>query len=564
MTIIPLAHSRALRYPVCRHLFRPTSLMVRRPEETIVFTFRQTHQRPRILDAFSRLQTPLPGDVVLSEFDSTPLYILLLWDVAHTLLPGNRLYLQHSGDASRLLSSPWYQQAFRELKEGNATLQVFEKRAPLPTEAERGLDAWSFCIPAGPDSRLLNACVARILQLNVPQFEILLCGRPGPEFAYHEQVRITGEDIPSYPLHITRKKNTLATAARYPNLCILHDRVLLPMNFMTAIRRFGDDFPLTGFQSFWFADTWQSVPRRYSDFAVAARIPAMLTGKHRPQRACLPSFDTMEFQMQHPRRATPGADYLTGSLYLCKRSVWQYLPQNEALYWAEYEDVEHGIRAGRDGIPSRINPWTLTQSLRYRSVFHFAGRASGHSIAGQSLHYRAPQEYWGFPRRPSLPVTESEGRRRLIAFAQKYTGSDVLVRRLPRHLTGIRRYQLIRHLLQAAQGKEDELLQDWFHLVLCEAPVPPERAALQAAQRRPSGTRHWLRHPSLLRQLYNNPFSSPFLPDSPRSTRAVYRRKAGCLLSALYLKYINPHTAFPLSLRELWETLYLSAPKEEI
>ncbi|QLA04978.1 hypothetical protein HWQ18_10830 [Enterobacter ludwigii] len=377
-----------------------------------------------------------------------------------------------------------------------------------------------------------------------------------------EHVRIIDDDTPAQPLHITRKKNRLAMAARHPNLCIMHDRVLLPVNFMAAIRRFGDDFPLTGFQSFWFADTWQAVPRRYSDFYVTDHLPPGLSQENRPCRNILPDFEDMVFRMQHPRRATPGVDYLTGSLYLCKRSVWQHLPQNEAFYWAEYEDVEQGIRAAREGIPSRINPWSLTQTQQYRSIFHTAGRAAGMDISGNAVTHRAPQELLGFPRRASLSVSESEARRRLTVFAMKYIGDSDLVHQAPARLRGLCRYRLLKRMLKRSSMTGHSLAKDWFYLVLCESPVPSELAALQAIQNSPltpsAKKRAWLHHPSLLRQIYNNPFGSPFLPDNIRPACADWRRKTGSLISALYLKFVNPHTAFRLPLRELWHTLYHS------
>lgn len=564
MTLIPLTHAADLHYPRCREVLDIHGL----PAGATVLTFARVDGMPsRVLDAGRRLP-PIPaGDIALTHFDHSPLYALLLWDITLAMPTGSRLYLYRSDNVANLLARSWYREAFRQAPLPGSGWIVCTKLAPLPAEAERGLDAWSFCLPTGGDDEMLNTCVGRILELNVPDAEIILCGKPGPGFRFPDRVRVVGNDIPDSPVHITRKKNALARAARHPNLCILHDRVLLPLDFMSAVRRFGDDFPLTGFQSFWFADTWQAVPRRYSDFCVASRVPALLKDPVRPDRACLPAFEKMGFCMQHPRRASFGEDFLTGSLYLCKRSVWQHLPQNESLFWAEYEDVEHGIRAALAGIPSRVNPWALTQTLRYRSIFHMGGYARGVDPQGRTTRHRAPQECWGFPRRPSLPVTQAEGRRRLAAFARRYTGSDTLVLRAPLRLSGLRRYRLISRLLRRADGHEEIRVRDWFHLVLCEAPAPPERDALQAVLNRHAGhrarMRAWLHHPTLLRQIRNNLFSPPFLPDSPPRQTKPWRRKAGMLLSALYLTYACPHAAFRLSWRELWGHLNRNAQQED-
>ena len=89
---------------------------------------------------------------------------------------------------------------------------------------------------------------------------------PHPDFKYFDKVRIVGTDIPAPPVHITRKKNVLAQEARYENLCIIHDRVLLPSNFWSAMVAFGDHYPFTGLQSFYFVDKHNLIPRKYSDF----------------------------------------------------------------------------------------------------------------------------------------------------------------------------------------------------------------------------------------------------------------------------------------------------------
>ena len=58
-----------------------------------------------------------------------------------------------------------------------------------------------------------------------------------------------------------------------------------------------------------------------------------------------------------------GNAYLMGSLYIFKKSLWGFVPQNEKLFWAEFEDLEQGFYAYNSGIPSRINPYAYTQTL---------------------------------------------------------------------------------------------------------------------------------------------------------------------------------------------------------
>ncbi|EPL2251440.1 hypothetical protein WJC50_004280 [Klebsiella aerogenes] len=360
-----------------------------------------------------------------------------------------------------------------------------------------------------------------------------------------------GEDIVASPLHITRKKNLLARTTRYPNLCILHDRVLLPRNFHTAVQHFGDDFPLTGFQSFWFAGAGQTLPLRYSDFGMTPSLPAPEWSAARPSREEITCLAGQPLYAQHPARSDFGRDYLTGSLYLCKRSVWAHIPQNEALFWQDYEDLEQAFSAAQAGIPSRVNPYTLTQSLSYRSVMHYMGTLYGITRSGWPVSERP----WGtflLPHRPHLPVRETEGYHRLRQFASRYT-TDALKDSIPLSLSGIQRYRLIARLLWAAEGNTDTLLRGWYQLILCESPAPDEAAMLEdtlnGAMTPAEKKAALLRHPTLVRLLFNNVFSSPFQPDVP-DMASRFGRIVGSLLSALWLTLCGKRPAMSEPLQQ--------------
>lgn len=559
MKVIALAHLRGLKYPVCDAVFEPANLLnVADADNTTVITFARSNIPARHISALDRLEEIPAGDVVLSHLDSSPLGPQLLWDIAHQLETGNTLYIEASDNTAELLSRSYYRDAFCETTLTTAAMRAFTKRKALAAQADRGLEAWSFCIPTGGgDPTALNACVARILALKIPRIEIILCGRPREDFLYWSQVCIVGEDIPAPPIHITRKKNVLAEAARYPNLCILHDRVLLPLNFYEAVQTFGDDYPFTGFQSFWFADTWQAVPRRYSDAGVALADTGMdFLAERRLKHEEISLIDRLPKAMRHPERADFGKEALTGSTYLCKKSVWLHTPQNEALYWQDYEDLEQGFAAAQAGIPSRINPYSMTSTLSHRSIMSIYGAVIGVKRNGQVCLQRAPQELWGFPRRPHLGITRSEARARLCQFAERYIGSSALVSEAA-SLRGIARYILIARLLWLVKGDTTNLVADWHRLILCEADIPVDIHSLQSLLDGSKGSANkkinWLRHTSLMRQLYNNPFSSPFLPDCGQVVAAgPLRRTFGGLLSAVWLKYGSGHVTLRLPLFKLW------------
>ncbi len=358
------------------------------------------------------------------------------------------------------LARAYFSGALQSNVVGADGIRWFAKTAQLPAEADAGLDAWTFGIPVGPeDATLLNKAVERILELDVPVKEILLCGRPASNFKYFDKVRIVGEDIPAPPLRIGEKKNRLAQEAAHPNLCIIHDRVFLPKNFHGAVKKFGDFYPLTTMQSLWFDDYNNFVPSRYSDTGVTFSLKTMpVTGLMRDNNVEAPSvlspavFPLSERSGYYSGNALKysEATYPTGSMYLCKRSVWSMFPQSHLLHWIEFEDLEHAYRAIAGGLPTKVNPFALTQTLMSRPLLNnskigvFAEQLSGPPTLRRSLAAILP-----FKRKPALKISQEAALRSMQRFMQKYSG-DCEQFQLPSQavVDSISRFEAIIRILQ--------------------------------------------------------------------------------------------------------------------
>ncbi len=328
-------------------------------------TIRKLHAAKRPLDIYGAGSYCFYG--VQSD---SPLSPLLLWDAAHFLEVGQTLTLIEDTPQPSYLDRDYFQVALTCI-ERSATRVTYQKSARLPAEADDDLDSWTFGLPVGPeDATVLNAVVQRILELDIPNKEILLCGTPGKNFRYFDQVRIVGEDITAPPVQICKKKNRLAQEARYNNLVILHDRVFLPSHFGEMVRRFGPRYPLMTLQSLFFDNRMCMYPRRYSDLGRSMNeMGGGIKGLHRTDQSAVtvaPStFTELErsgFCFANPIRYNNDISYPTGSLYICRREVWNLCPLDESLLWVEYEDIEHGVRSSKLGVPTRINPHGITQS----------------------------------------------------------------------------------------------------------------------------------------------------------------------------------------------------------
>lgn len=443
--LIQLSHLKALRYGKLSKKFvlpLPQAVAKMAANGATVLTFRPLEsgtpdKRVKKASAVERFSWAKGQDLILYGLETdSPLAPLILWDLAHAAEVGSTITQLGDLHANSYLERSYYAGAL-ELVEKAQGRRVFRKVAPLLAEQDSGLDAWTFGIPTGPeDATLLNATVKRILELDIPKKEILLCGRPGDNFAYFDKVRIVGEDITAPPVKICAKKNRLAEEAAYPNLCIIHDRVFLPSDFYDAVQRFGDHYPLTTFQSLFFDDRYNFVPRRYSDFGVSFKAKSSATkGVMRDNDASrpnvfapgvLPLTELSGFYGANVRRYSPTM-YPTGSMYLCKRSVWLAHPQNENLHWIEFEDLEHAFRASDAGVPSRVNPFAVTQSLISRPLLGRIGGTFLEPLSGPPKLLRPWSEWIPFARKPAIKATREAALVNLQRFVDKYVPASITV-----------------------------------------------------------------------------------------------------------------------------------------
>lgn len=449
----------------------------------------------RRVDATSRFTAPAASELVVVgvETDSR-LAPVILWDLFHSAPVGTRFRMVEDHPGPGLFARRYYTGAMvveERREDGGAVVTVWRKIAPGAVEADAGLDAWTFGIPSGPgDASAINACVKRILELGVPQAEIIVCGQVGPGFRYRDQVRLIGEDLPVTPIRLGEKKNRLASAASHGNLCLLHDRVILPRTFMAAVRVFGDAFPFTTFQSVYFYDRRGLTGQRYADIETLDWRPLGPYERRDDGVPFVQPYITGEERYRQaygPPACHTGTDYVIGSLYMVKRSAWHLCPQGTDRTWMEWEDIEHGCRAAREwGIPARINPHAITQSLftRFRTLgcqwLPGEGRVHEHRmgpswpLVGALLPSRV--------RKPHIRLSEEAYRDNLRRFAERHVlpahraevEAVLMVQRLDfRGRAAAMHLLLARAAVRRTPAAVDAFIRDVFSLLVGEGAEPP-------------------------------------------------------------------------------------------
>ncbi|RAX12739.1 hypothetical protein [Photorhabdus bodei] len=568
MEVIQLKHDKSLKYRNFKGERNLDFSIFREPEKLLLVSIGKVNNNSKDhkvieINGTTRFLFEPPHDVCLYNIQTrTPFYAHLIWDIAHQLKIGNYLYVFEDLDDSCILQNSYFKNSFQLIEE-QQEYKIFRKTSQLIIEKDKGFDSWTIGIPVGPEEpTFLNYCVSRIIELGIDDLEIILCGKPHSDFKYFNAVKIIGEDIPAPPVHITKKKNEIAKHASKNNLCIIHDRVLLPLNFLSAMKTFGDFFPFVGFQSFYFVDKLNLIPRRYSDFnTISDKLDKYFKLHSMNKKDIKTIANSLSFYYQNPLRSNHGKDYLTGSLYICKTSLWNYCPQNEKLYWDDFEDVEHGIRAASVGIPVIVNPYTITQSMNSRSIIHYYGYINLISNNGKIRLSRAITEILPFiKRKPLFRISIKEAKRRLHRFASKYGADDEVLRSIvSESLSGYSRLSLISkiiHSINIPVWLTEQFVKDFSANVLFES-IPPEHyerlKRLLTSNINPRDKKLALIHyPFLQNQVSHSLFHHSFEESKDswglRKTKSI---KYSNLISASYLKYFYRGVYLPMSVKEI-------------
>ncbi len=582
MTTTLLKHDGRLGYPGTASLRQLPRDLDNLPAGTRIISFRSRKgTRPdqviRGLHAAMRPTSIFEGGPLYFQGlqSDSPIAPLLLWDAAHFADVGVRITVAEDTALECYLDREYFRTGLKLIERQGST-SVFEKVAKLPAEADDDLDSWTFGIPVGPeDATVLNAVVKRILELDIPNKEILLCGRPGGNFAYMEHVRIVGEDITAPPVQICKKKNRLALEAKYSNLVILHDRVFLPSHFGEMVRKFGPRYPLMTLQSMFFDNRLSMGPRRYSDYGMAmSEISGGMTGLHRENGkavaiapAAFAEIERTGFCFASPMRYNLDASYPTGSMYIVRKEVWNAYPLDESLLWVEFEDIEQGLRASKAGIPARVNPFGISQSITTRALL---GAPSPVESSNGALALTGPSYLSPLRKKPLFKLSTMTALSKLRQFADKYhvnaSGAGI-----PTGLKKVSARQwvtLVNDVVQKATFPNTsagvrEFITDFEKMVLLDQ-LP--NTQLEALYRRfmddpVSAKKDLVLNSSELRNmLYQRPYQSWFYSSLEEYFHGFKRSLPGVLLSAIGAYMRNGKVFYFPSLPAAIRAVYKSTP----
>jgi hypothetical protein len=317
--------------------------------------------RMSAMNGFEYLPTVVTTGLRTSRFAP-----ILFWEVLHALAAGGTWI--DIDDRSRCGGTALIAEDFPEREyfrgclrretrreHGPFLVQTFRKFAAAPLAARINDDGWTFGILTSGSSSRAADMAAAILDLDLPDVEVIFCGpRPGgvPD---DDRVRTIDLERPEPRGWITKKKNLIASAARHENLCLLHDRYVVTPSWADALKASGPCFSFLTLPQVYYAGIGHRFPQRYPDYQLLDQQKGL-------ERALeLNIYDSD--RIFHPEYDDFGETaFCCGGLYITKRSLWNLVRQDEALFHCEWEDISFGLDCQRRGLPHRVNRSVTVES----------------------------------------------------------------------------------------------------------------------------------------------------------------------------------------------------------
>jgi hypothetical protein len=208
----------------------------------------------------------------------------------------------------------------KALSDGKLQKLSYRKtRATLPEDDS--IDRWSFgIITNGKKTSQVEELAASIVRQGIPEYEILVCG-PFVSQRDFENLHVLDDVVLADDVRapISAKKNKIIRAARYNNLCILHDRFRLP-------------------------DDWHSRFRQYGNFFDFICLPTVDESGRRFMvdwmRFCYPVTKRCVYNRASAYSRWSTEQIIQGGVILGKKSMMSPYLLDERLHWEEMEDMQ--------------------------------------------------------------------------------------------------------------------------------------------------------------------------------------------------------------------------------
>lgn len=231
--------------------------------------------------------------------------------------------------------------------EGTINKLVIQKKKTIFAKGDN-IDKWTFgIITNGDRDDWIELIINSIKKQKIPHYEIIICGN------YRNR---SEKNITYIPFNersergwITKKKNLILEKAKYENMMMIHDRLILHSNWYQGMKKYGNVFELLGCiqkqKSGESAGDWLTNGGPMYDFYKIAGL----------------EYTDWDY-----------FTYLSGQLFIIKKSIYEKVLWDETTYWIPktqrdlVADADFSFRARDLGYIIRFNPYSSCLALVWR------------------------------------------------------------------------------------------------------------------------------------------------------------------------------------------------------
>lgn len=215
-------------------------------------------------------------------------------------------------------------------------LRYTKRAAALPPGDQ--IDRWTFgIITNGKKTEDVSALVQSIVSQHISECEIIVCGPYECEPSLECVVRVLDDVCLDMDIRapIAAKKNRIIEAARFNNVCILHDRFLLPSDWHRRFEEYGNYFDLLNLR------TVDKTGRRFQVDWMEFRMPITQTS-------------TRNFALDYDEWSPEAI--MQGGVIVAKKHLIDTYRLDARLHWQEMEDMQFSKMATLHGSLINVDP----------------------------------------------------------------------------------------------------------------------------------------------------------------------------------------------------------------
>lgn len=229
-----------------------------------------------------------------------------------------------------------------ECSEGNRKKIILQKTASIK-RPDNEINQWTFgMVTNGKRKDFIEKAIKSIRGLNVPQYEIILCGTYYGEIKNDiNYIHFTEHDDKGW---ITKKKNLICENASYENIVVIHDRIYFDREWFIGMKNYENYFDVLSCPVILFLKNGKTITSNWETLKEGFKLED-------------------DKKLFHTNGALDFSDWdknaiIPGPLIILKKHIWSLEKWNENLFWGEAEDIEYSHRQHRSGIMIRLNSYS--------------------------------------------------------------------------------------------------------------------------------------------------------------------------------------------------------------